>query len=332
MRHHGFVGRAASRSGHAVLAAVVASMVAVACGSRPRQVWFAPDLGSDDLLDLFTRPEAWSQARASTDVFKFYVQQVVSERRSQCPECGPNVLLNLLGVAAFRRLDRWRVAIAIEAGALKEFDCEGTATAEAARIAIGNVRGGGGTVRYLSMDNPMTAMQTCALDLGEAAARTARFAKRLRSVYPALAVGESEPYPLFGVDAIRQWLAALNANGYVPAFLHLDVDRRHAAALRADVPMDLRSLRAACEGQGIPFGVILWGDTWESDQAYYDSVRAWASTVEGALGQPTHTIFQSWAVRADGTFTVPRNLPESEPYTHTRLINDGLRLLSAPAR
>jgi hypothetical protein len=87
-----------------------------------------------------------------------------------------------------------------------------------------------------------------------------------------------------------------------------------------------------CEGQGIPFGVIVWGDASESDRAYYDSAREWTTTVEGAIGQPAHTIFQSWAISAEGTFTVPRNLPESEPYTHTRLINDGLSLLSGPLR
>jgi hypothetical protein len=327
MRHHRVV-----RLARAIIAAILASALFSGCGSRPRQVWFAPDLGSADLLELFTRPEAWRQARGSTDVFKFYVQQLVAERRSQCPECGPNVLLGLLGVHAFRRLEFWRMAIAIEAGALKDYDCEGATTVEAARIAIGNVRGGGGTVRYLSMDNPMVAIETCGLDLGEAAARTARFAKRLRAAYPALAVGESEPYPLFGAETIRRWVDAVKASGYAPAFLHLDVDRRYAAALRADVPTDLRTLRSACEAQGIPFGVIVWGDAAESDQAYYDSARAWTTTVEAAIGQPTHTIFQSWAVSAEGTFTVPRNLPESGPDTHTRLINDGLRLLSPRLR
>jgi len=322
MRDHRVMGRAA------IGAVVLASLLASGCASRPRQVWFAPDLGSVDLLDLFAHPEAWRQARASTDVFEFYVQQLVAERRSQCPECGPNVLLNLLGVYAFHRLHYWRMGIAVEAGALKEFDCEGATTAEAARLAIGNVRGGGATVRYLSMDNPMVAIDTCGLDLGEAAARTARFAKRMRTAYPELAVGESEPYPAFGVDTIERWIGALRANGYVPAFLHLDVDRRHAAAIRADLATDLRAMRSACESQGIPFGVILWGETSESDQAYYDSVRAWASTVDAAVGQPSHTIFQSWAMTADGAFTVPRNLPETEAYTHTRLINDGLRLLS----
>ncbi|HEV8254507.1 MAG TPA: hypothetical protein VGQ78_07125 [Vicinamibacteria bacterium] len=329
MRNHQIVGLV---QGRAVIAAIVAGLLMAGCGSRPRQVWFAPDLGSADLLELFTRPEAWRQARRSTDVFKFYVQQLVAERRSQCPDCGPNVLLGLLGVQAFRRLESWRVAIAIEAGALKDYDCEGATTAEAARIAIGNVSGGGGTVRYLSMDNPMVAIRTCALDLGEAAARSARFAKRLRTSYPALAVGESEPYPLFDVETIGRWITALKANGYVPAFVHLDVDRRYAAALRADVPADLRALQSSCEGQGIRFGVIVWGDVSESDRAYYDSAREWTTTVEGAIGQPAHTIFQSWAVSAEGTFTVPRNLPESEPYTHTRLINDGLSLLSAPLR
>lgn len=38
----------------------------------PEPVWFAPNMGSDDYLDLFSRPGVWPEAAAEVDVFKFY--------------------------------------------------------------------------------------------------------------------------------------------------------------------------------------------------------------------------------------------------------------------
>ena len=44
---------------------------------------------------------------------------------------------------------------------------------------------------------------------------------------------------------------------------------------------------------------------------------------------PGHVIFQSWTRDPAGRALVPPNLPQSTPYTHTYLIDRGLRCLRA---
>ena len=290
------------------------------------EVWFAPNLGSPDMIDLFTQPAQWRAARRSTTVFKFYERALLADTAADCPECGRNILPELARVDAFNRLNSWGISIGIEVGALKSWGCAASATFPPALEAMRRVEAHQAVVSVLAMDEPILGGQACDLTLDEAAIHTARFALQAGSGHPGLRVGDIEAYPSAPVPTLLAWLAALRANGYTPAFFHLDVDRAHAARIGADVAGDLRTLRAGVEAQGIPFGVIFWSEVGTSDAAYAADVASWVDTVRGAIGQPTHSIFQSWAVSPDGALRVPANLPEADAAveTHTRLLNDGL--------
>src|ERR1051325_5868367 len=64
------------------------------CGrTRPSgtEVWLAPNLGSPDTIDMFGQPKLWTAARRSTDVFKFYEQQILADRAADCPACRRNI-------------------------------------------------------------------------------------------------------------------------------------------------------------------------------------------------------------------------------------------------
>src|SRR3954465_14081948 len=93
----------------------VVSLLAT-CGVSPtgRHVWLAPNLGSADFVDMFERPQLWRAARQSTDVFKFYEQQILADTSADCPECGRNLSPELSRAQAFPRLNGWGIAIAIE--------------------------------------------------------------------------------------------------------------------------------------------------------------------------------------------------------------------------
>jgi hypothetical protein len=311
-------------------------VIAVSCAPPPEssQVWFGPNLGSPDMLDLFTDPLAWRAARRSTDVFKFYAQQVLADRPSDCRECGRNIYPELSRVSAFTRLNAWNLAIALEVGAIKPWGCGPEATLPFAREAMRRVEARRATVTYLAMDEPLLGAASCQLDLAEAALRTARFAQQARAGQPQLAVGDIEPYPAFSADTLREWVAALRRNGYLPAFFHLDVDRARATRVGADVAGDLGRLRTEIEAQGIPFGVIFWSDVGTTDHAYYDDALSWVDAVRGAIGEPTQLVFQSWVVSGDGSLTVPANLPENDgdAFTHTRLLNDAVAHLRGRPR
>jgi len=318
-----------------VLALAFSSTLVLAghgCGrTRPSgtEVWLAPNLGSPDTIDMFGQPKLWTAARRSTDVFKFYEQQILADRAADCPECGRNIYPELSRTAAFTRLNSWGLAIGIEAGVLKSWGCAASATLPPALEAVRRVEARDAVVTALAMDEPLLGARDCQLTLEEAARHVATFAQGARDGHPFLLVGDIEPYPVLPASTLLDWLAALRREGYVPAFFHLDVDRAHAARIGADVAGDLARLRAAIEEQGIPFGVIFWSDQGTSDEAYAADVMAWVQTVRAAIGPPRQAIFQSWAVSPDGSRTVPRNLPEADPalHTHTRLLNEGLATL-----
>jgi hypothetical protein len=317
-----------------LLGAATLALAAADCGEKapPPGVWFAPNLGSLDMVDLFTQPQAWRTARSELGVFKFYEQQLVSERPADCTDCGPNILPAFEQVQAFAQLGDWNLAIAVEVGVIKRHTCSPEANASLAIEAIRNVEQRGGVVRYLAMDEPLLGARDCGIgltDLGQAAKGVATFARRVQEAYPAVSIGDVEPYPEFGVPVLTAWLAALRTQGFAPAFVHLDVDRGRAASLGVDVPTDLRALMRLVEVQQIPFGVIFWGADGTDETAYAADVLAWVETVRQAIGKPTQSVFQSWSRGADGRFVVPRNLPENDSatMTHTRLLDEGLREL-----
>lgn len=300
--------------------------------AREKHAWFTPNLGSPDMLDLFTRPEQWPKARAEVQVFKFYSAQLLAEE-VPCPACGPNQLANLANVGAFSKLGDWGIGIGIEVAALKSWGCRAETTSVLASEAIRRVQSSGGAVRYLAMDEPLLGGETCGYTLERSAAETAAFVRALQRDHPEVAIGDIEPYPHFDAERLATWLLALRGERVLPAFFHLDVDRAVADALPADVGGDLRSLRSACKVLGVPFGVIFWGSDATSDQAYYEEVLGWARRVAETVGEPEHAVFQSWVELADGSRRVPVNLPEDGPavFSHTRLINQSLALLRAPA-
>ncbi len=299
-------------------------------------VWFTPNFGSGDFLDLFAQPESWPSARAQIDVFKFYTQNILDDH---CQICGPNSFSALVGVDAFQKLTDWGIAISIEVGAVKEWGCTGTDEFRAADAAIQRVQANGGSVATLAMDEPYIGGQlvadgnTCGYSMEESADITARFIRLVNRVHPDILVGDIEPYPYFTIPELELWLDALEQRGVSLAYFHLDADLVGARAMGRDVGADLQRLSQFLEERQIPFGVIFTANSdWDSrsDCSYFDSTVQWVRAVKAAIGRPQQIIFQSWlGPAADGSHAVPQNLPESgtDSCSHTRLIIQGLELL-----
>ncbi len=303
-------------------------------------VWFGPNVGSTDMLRLFSQPGEWPSARDKVSILQFYVQQLAATTPAACPSCGDNILPGFRAQDAFRKLDSWGIGIAIEAGAVKHHTCDGEVAATAVAGVISQVQADGGRVRYIAMDEPYiggeqkVGSETCGYTMARSALETARFIRKLATLHPSVRVGDIEPYPAFRLPQLQAWIDELLRNGVTPAFFHLDVDRVAVKNVRANVSADLRALKAFLDGKGIPLGVIFWGHELDiprgsttPDRAYYDAVLGWVGTVASAIGAPPHAIFQSWLLGSDGRHTIPSNLSETA-YSHTRLINDGWARLS----
>lgn len=296
-------------------------------------VWFAPNFGSRDFLDLFTRPEAWPAARSKIDVFKFYTQSILDEH---CLICGPNTFSALVGADAFQQLSDWGIGISVEVGAVKEWGCTGTDEFRAASQAVQDIQANGGTVSFLAMDEPYIGGElaadgnSCGFTMEQSAEVTSRFIQMVGAAYPNILVGDIEPYPHFSAAELEAWVGALEARGVSLAYFHLDVDWASARQQRLNVASDLQRLEQFFQDRQVPFGVILTSNlNWTpiSDRAYYDGTMEWTHTVNAAIGKPDHVIFQSW-LGPDGEHPheIPINLPEDDLsiYSHTRLTLDGM--------
>ena len=308
----------------------VAGLAAAAgFGCAPqRQVWFTPNLGSADMVGLFSQPEKWELARSHVDVFKFYSQQLVLTP-DECPLCGPNVFPRFAAAKAFSKLGNWRVAIAVEVGVVKPYACVSDTTADLAERAIDNVAAQGGVVAYLAMDEPLASGASCGYGTNEVARETARFVQRIRASHPGVVVGDIEPFPLFDVAGLRAWLDALEANGVKPAFLHFDIDHWLLARRGEAAGPDLEALKALSTERMLPFGLLMTGGDDLDDMGYYQDVIAWTRVVADTVGEPDHVVFQSFSESATGSFDVPLNLPEDDPSasSHSRLLNEAFQIL-----
>ncbi len=301
-------------------------------------VWFAPNMGSRDYPELFTKPEDWPVARSRVNVFKFYTQNVLDY---PCVICGNNTLDAFVEVQAFQKLTDWGIAIAVEVGAVKEWGCTGKEEFRVAKETIQNIKANGGIVTFLDMDEPYIGGElvangkTCGYTMEQSADVTSRFIRQVKAAYPNILIGDTEPYPYFSVEEMEQWILALEARGVTLAHFHLDVDPVYVRELKLGLAGDLRELSRFFEEHRIPFGVIFiaeWPDSG-SNCSYFNSAMTWIRTVNQAIGKTPHLLFQSWqgdpADRANKLLHwVPDNLPENDPVicSHTQLILEGLEV------
>ena len=298
-------------------------------------VWYAPNMGSVDYPDLFTAPEQWSAARDRVDVFQFYGNNVSG---TPFDIGGDNVLDTFVDAQAFSQLHQWQIAVSLELGVIKFFECTAGPWADYAQLAVDNVEANGGRVSFISMDEPLVGAQvteggtTCGLTMAETATVVRDFVDQVSAAHPDVLIGDIGAYPHHSVAELEEWIATLESAGARPAFFHLDVDIERVRVEGQNVGRDLRRLRDYCTEHGIPFGVILTSNWTQagSDEDYFRSTLRWTRTVADAIGRPAHAIFQSWqGPAASGFHEVPINLPESgsEAFSHTRLILAGLDVL-----
>jgi hypothetical protein len=310
-------------------ALVVLSIQSAAQSPAPSadRIWFCPDPGTLDFVDLFSHPEEWPRARSEINVFKFYQQHTLVPPPDTV---GPNSYDALVAAGAFRQLTSWGIKIAMEAGAVKEFYCTADASGMAASIqstlgSLAAVASAGGTVAYLAMDEPWVSGRSARCGgpaLEPTAARVATYMTAVQGANPALRIGLIEAYPFSSADAIVQILGLMRARGAPPAFLHMDVDWH--SLVPGEFQRDMARLKAVCDSQGIPFGIIVVGYNGDADLLYAVDAGGIASLIADTFqswgAMPQHIIFQSWVVSSTGLSITPTNLPEGELDTHTNLV------------
>lgn len=338
------------------------------------EVWFGPSPGSRDMIALASDPDQWIQARQMLDTFLFYQGQVDptvnTSPDSRITYLNENFFPNLArpnpqtGENFFQFWKRNGKKIGIEAGAVKPHNCGQTYTAWESTIrSIEAVRGAGGEVHFVSMDEPFVAglppkhpvptqYTPCGYTEEETAQETAAYMRAVSAI--GVQVGLIEAYPYFEVEEIERFIGLLEAQGTKPAYFHLDWDWGHSRNNREldsqeGAGGDLRRLRDFCDRRGIPFGVILTGNNGTSDATYAEQAYNMAVLYKSIFwGAPRplkplapvvdRVVFESWAdhpptfnINQDGRDAVkefPHNLPENNPHAHTGIILKSMRLFA----
>jgi hypothetical protein len=294
------------------------------------QIWFTPNQDSD-ILPLFQRPQDWKAARSHVAVFK--LEEFELETLA-APYLG-NTWQRLQSAKVVQILKAWNIAFAFDAGVIKQqYLSDPTAAVRDAEAAIANVAAAGGAVKYVAMDEPYVdgSIKFASMSASAIEDRVASFMKSITSYDPSVRVGDIEAYPALDVPTIEAYISGLSARGTTPAFFHLDINfgflntnPSAAAKMRVDLPI----LRNFFVQKKIPFGIIFWngGASTTSDEDYSSVALSNLDEVKAAMGAPPQAIFQSWVPNSAGDFVYPSNLPETQPYTHTWLLDQGLQHL-----
>jgi hypothetical protein len=300
------------------------------------RIWFTPGPATVDMLRLFEASDEWVQARQKIDVLKFYQGQTLTV---PSPGDGPNRYDAFVRVDAFRKLLRWGIRIAIEAGAVKEQFCTADdsgmkAAVDATVESLRNVRAAGGVVTYVAMDEPFTGGRARACGGGAfppTADRLAVYIPAVRRAFPGIRIGLIEPYPVFTPAQFADMLQLLRDRGIAVDFLHIDAWQSDTSPAREAYGRDMIQLADLAAQYHIPFGVIIWGADGDADATYgtyaLRNADALAHTFRSWDVMPQHLIIQSWALSSTGQFITPSNLPEATRYTHTWLVNQIYQML-----
>jgi Bacterial Ig-like domain (group 3) len=323
-------------------------------GSDPApQVWFAPTMNSPGELNLFQDPQEWPKALASVNVLELIENQLNPTFVRDNNLVGDLASLN----AARQMMGLPSMALSIEAGVIKPSDLSNPWLAVlATEDPIQTVVNNGGSVQYVAMDSPLTDgvnpdITSPPLTDSDIDDRVASYIKDVQSYQPTVAVGTTEPpavqvgdiepYPYLSTDQsdgtdvveIETYVDGLIKDGATPAFFHLDINY-------ADLPptatfqKDLIALRKYFAGdnagnENIPFGILFdEPGPVASDQDYSTKTLQNIDKVKSAMGVPQQAVFDSNDARDQfGNQYLPTNVPETQPYTSTWLVNQGIQYL-----
>ncbi len=281
----------------------------------PPQLIVTPDrpfVGSLDYMDLFAPDAPWQEAARQIQVFDIPGETIM-------------YLTDAELTTIIHDLDRRGIALGIDAGPLiptkvcgdgiEGFDGPTNAIRWAARI-----RDLGGTVRYMSMDEPFAGASlyegptACHWTAEETANGVRYFMDSVHLAFPDIVIGDIEPIGLDpDVSVYMNWVTAFRTvAGYDFPYLYLDIDWG-----RLDWPQVAKVLETFTRSRGIEFGIIYKGN-WEDtpDANWIAAAEAHMARYEvEAGGRPDVAFFASWDDKPDHV------LPETNASSFTHLID-----------
>ena len=113
--------------------------------------------------------------------------------------------------AWFPKLAQWKIKLALEVGAIKEWGETGAETFRAEQPMWDRMQRLGGPIYAVAMDEPLSAARSLKKSDDYAVQETASFVTLVRRHDPQMLIGDIEPYPSVPLSDHLRWIDALQA-------------------------------------------------------------------------------------------------------------------------
>jgi hypothetical protein len=221
----------------------------------------------------------------------------------------------------------------LEVGAVKPWSKEGRRTFEIEAPWWRRFIELGAPLVSLAMDEPWGSGRALDIPDADTIEQTADFVALVHEHFPALSIGDIEPYPALPLADHLQWLrrldmALVRRGARSPDFYRLDPNWNafgHYGGSWAEVLV----LQRECCAAGLAFSLIYWAASLPQQQAEGTASReSWSRDVlrqaaefRAAGGDPDQIVVQSWLGQPDAA------LPETDPISFAGSVLGVLREL-----
>jgi hypothetical protein len=286
-------------------------------------VWIGPPSTENgkSFRALFEHPDDWKDARSKTDVL-FY-SDLNLQRQFTDDELR----------AWFGKAREWKLRIAMEVGALKEWGLTGEKTFNAELKNWEHLQGLGANLYAIGMDEPLCcAREQIHKTDAYAMQETANYIALVREHFPQILIGDIETYPSVSIEDHKRWIEGLQkmlAERKVRGldFYRLDVDWHRMNVQNQGSWQEVKTLEHFCRQKGLPFSLIYWPAALPAmqqrgiadDSTWYVGVMQQGYDYLGIDGRPDQYVIESWVDAPS------RCLPETADWTFTRTVLDFCR-------
>ncbi|PPQ28467.1 hypothetical protein CCS01_24340 [Rhodopila globiformis] len=228
----------------------------------------------------------------------------------------------------FATMRSWHIQLELAVGAIKEWGPTAEQTFRVEAPIWDKAMRLGADLHSIVMDEPLFATRDKLHRPDDyAVEQTARFVALVRQKYPALLIGDIEPYPSLSVADQVNWIRRLQdrlrAEQVAPLdFYRSDVNGMALIRLHRGSWADIKSLSDAVHQQGLPFSLIYWASGWPflhsymrshglpneglvSEEIWCNQLSVQETTVRNLQIHPDQIVVQSWI--AAPSRTLPEN-------------------------
>jgi hypothetical protein len=281
----------------------------------------------DSIRELFDHPNEWSRTRARTGAIL----------------CTDHILAHFSDEELrkwFGLMRSWGISLELEVGAIKEWGPSAEDTFRAEKPIWDRAVRLGADIKSIAMDEPLVASRAMLHRPDDyAVVQTAQFVSLVRNSYPAIRIGDIEPYPAIPLGDHVSWVNQLQERlqqQHVRSldFYRLDVDWVSFAKTGRGNWRDVSSLVTTLRTAHLPVSMIYWASGYPSEKAegiagndtWYVEVLGQGYDVADAGIAPDQFVVESWIEAPD------RIVPENQEFTFTRSVLDLARKHNVPSK